>query len=90
MGEAPPPLRSSAPKVSLHPWRSEFLTPGFRTRAEVTQASLAIQVRLVTLWRSSSVMRGLRSTSEENTTMILAVDSTTVSMMRWMSSGEFT
>lgn len=55
----------------------------------MTQASLAIQVRLVTLLRSSSATRGLRSTSEEKTTMILAVDSTTVWTMRWMSSGEF-
>lgn len=66
------------------------LTPGSLMRAEVTQASLAIQVRLVTLCCSSSVIRGLRSTSEEKTTMILAVDSTTVWTMRWMSSGELT
>lgn len=66
------------------------LTPGWLIRAEVTQASLAIQVRLVTLWRSSSVMRGLRSTSDEKTTMILAVDATTVSTIRWMLSGELT
>lgn len=56
--------------------------------AEVIQASLAIQVRLVTLWRRSSSKSGLKSTSEEKTTMILAVDSMTVSTIRWMSSGD--
>lgn len=83
---------SSQPKGLNLPSQSwgSTLTPGFSMSAEVTQASLAIQVRLVMLCRSSSVMRGLRSTSEEKTTMILAVDSTTVWMMRWMSSGEFT
>lgn len=69
---------------------AEALTPGCIMRAEVTQASVAIQVRLVTLCRSSSAMRGLRSTSDEKTTMILAVASTTVWTMRWMSSGELT
>ena len=67
-----------------------MLTPGWLMRAEVTQASLAIQVRLVTLLRTSSAMRGLRFTSEANTTMILAVDPTTVSTTRVMSSGEAT
>lgn len=65
-------------------------TPGRLMSAEVTQASLAIQVRLVTLCKSSSVMRGLRSTSDEKTTMILAVESAIVLTIRLMVSGELT
>ncbi len=83
---------SVSQSMSFQPWSSSdwALTPGWLMRAEVIQASLAIQVRLVTLCRTSSRMRGLRSTSDEKTTMILAVASTIVWTMRWMSSGELT
>ena len=66
------------------------LVLGQRGGLRKVEASLATQVRLVTLCSSSSCTKGLRSTSEENTTMILAVDSTTASTIRLMSSGELT